>query len=456
MIYRNFLRNAPWNIAELPRQDTPEWFKNNSLVFMTWASDLQRMKALREYFEMPFMVHWYSWHGLHDRDYPHFASSPEVYLKNRELRKMGIRTMAYANGRLFEENDCRDVERDYSKTGKKLAIINKNGSINRENYGTPFAVMCPAATQWQDIMLKFSKKMMAWNFDGIYYDQIGASSPRQCFAVHHGHKSGDMDHWYKYGYSQSLKKIRSWRQKNYPDTVFTTEDNSEVYNKFMDGVLPWRWIHQGQVPFYTLCYSGQVQFIGQSYHFGGKIDSISKYAKAATQLVWGQQIGWFTTGTAVKDTDFMLFVKKLAFCRQAFLNFFNAGMLGREIEFVKSPEVKNILWHRDLEDKFVETPSIISAKWQYGKSKLFLLINYTDKKQNVSFRIPDCRKEQIYIFNSGKNTVPCQINQNLVELNFYPREIIAIVIEKESSKDTKTVENIFNRMRNFKKFEVKK
>lgn len=459
LIYRNFLHSAPWWIPELPRQDTPEWFRNNSVVFMTWSADIQRIKRLRKYLEMPFLLHWYSWHGLHDRDYPHFASSPEIYRKNKTLREMGIRTMAYTNARLFEEKDCRNIDRDFSRIGSRIAVLNSNGKIYRENYGTPFAVMCPAAPEWQDIMQKYTQRLLAHHFDGIYYDQIGASSPKICFSEQHGHKAGDMDHWYKYGYALSLEKIRSWSKKNYPDTIFTTEDNSEVYNRFMDGVLPWRWIHQGQVPFFTLCYSGQVQYIGLSYHFGGKIDQTSKYAKAANQLIWGQQIGWFTTGTAVKDTQFLLFIKKLAFSRTAFLDFFNNGILGRPLVFIKPPAIENLLWHRDLEDKYIKTPTILSAQWEYRKEKLYLFVNHTDKKQNICFEIPELNNRHITEFysviNQTKNNRR-KIENNTVSLQFMPREIIAVIVSDQKSNKHQKIQNIFHRIAMFKEMEIEK
>lgn len=56
--------------------------------------------------------------------------------------------------------------------------------------------MCPATEYWQNKMINLADKIVNdYNFDGIYYDQIGAIFPVPCFDRTHNHPMGGGNHW---------------------------------------------------------------------------------------------------------------------------------------------------------------------------------------------------------------------------------------------------------------------
>jgi hypothetical protein len=149
--------------------------------------------------------------------------------------------------------------------------------------------MCPSTALWRervcDIVLRLFEQ---YGLNGVYIDQVAAAQPRLCFDPSHGHRLGG-GCWWTQGYWKMLEAIRSAKPA---DCMLTTECNAEPYIKWFDGYLTWHWQEQDMVPAFSAVYGGAIQMFGRAYR-GGPSQDLANRMKAAQQLVFGEQIGWF-------------------------------------------------------------------------------------------------------------------------------------------------------------------
>jgi hypothetical protein len=395
LIYRRFLSNSKpvWWTEKLPRKDTPIWFKNNSLWFRQWVKkdNFEKLEkkfyAALNYFEMPFAIHWYSWHGKHDQDYPHYSICPEFHSLMKRLQAKNIKIIPYVNGRIWDTKDRGDEDWQYSKIAFPATAKNPEGKVYTSIFKKRlFAIMCPYTELWQRKLLEVSKKVLNFGFNGIYWDQVAAAPPVLCYDKNHGHLLGDCDLWFMKGNYKIFSKIRKLSKKKYSDIASFSEDNAEPYSRVFDGVLCWRWMYKTQVPLFQLIYSGRLQFIGLHYSLGYE-DKNARFSKTAKQLVYSEQMGWFTIRDLVNSNkNYRLFLKKAIHVRKAMLKFFNEGMMERPVKFLKKMKVYKRKWGK-YETRYVDSPEIVSCVWKYKNMIAYLMVNTLNKKvsQKIAF-----------------------------------------------------------------------
>ena len=402
LLYKDFLRrSAVWYRSAKPVTEYPEWFRTNTLwVSLGHKEDSARKLArLREYFGLPFAVEYVNWFGKFDRDYPHHHANPQHYLWMQDIKKMGINILPYTNGRLWETLDCRDTDYRYTTHGMPDAVKLADGSVQTEKYhGAAFAVMCPACENWRNELKALAGRVLGLNADGMYMDQIGAARPRLCFDPSHPHAPGDPDCWYMQGYRKLLLDLH----KLYPQAVWTTEDNSEPYVGLMHGMLSWRWMVDGNVPLYPLCYSGRTEMVGRS--FGGE-DPDALAVKLFQQWMQGEQLGWCGVDFLASPprAKFRLQVKQAMHLRLGMLDFFQRGMLDRVPEV--SPQAYRRLKWGVVGDQFVSTPAIAVRAWKLGNTRLVLMVNQTGLPRRFRLSLPAAageRRKLWTVSGSGK------------------------------------------------------
>jgi hypothetical protein len=384
LLYRKFLEtSAVWFKPDPARRPTPAWLKENTLwLYLTFLDDTpEKLIKLRNYFGLPFAVHYYNWIGQFDRDYPHCRANPESYLRFRFLKSIGIRVVPYTNGRLWETLDRRDEDFEYTKFGVPNAVKARGGAVETESYSkASFAAMCPATPLWQQRLFDLADYVIGLGTDGIYFDQIAAARPRLCFDPAHPHRPGDGDSWYMGGYRPLLTRIRVLLAERYPDAVLTSEDNAEPYVDLMDGLLAWRWMYDGYVPLFILCYGNRVEFVGRA--FGGE-DEAALPAKIANQLVNGEQLGWCGMGyMAGKGRgEFRRAVKRAMYARRALLDYFHDGMPGRPVEF-EAMAYRRLRWG-NFGTQVVGTPAVESGAYRLGGREVLIFVNTTGDAQHA-------------------------------------------------------------------------
>ena len=140
--------------------------------------------------------------GGHDNLYPDYTPDPaqggrEALEKGLKLlRARGIRTYAYVNGQLIEQEKT-----DYWKTGggSTAGVMKPDGTRYGESWwkykdhgqkAHSFDVGCPCDPTWKRRLHEIASDAVALGFDGLYVDQLGKQRPLYCCDGRHDHPAG--------------------------------------------------------------------------------------------------------------------------------------------------------------------------------------------------------------------------------------------------------------------------
>lgn len=411
-IYRKFLAaKAKWWIKDIPRKDTPEWFRNlpgwvqveynrPESVFRKTPKELAaELKAFRDYLELPFGIHLYNWDDPRKNTWPHFFPRDSIagFLKDMK-EKPDIYIKPYIDSRLWAVKDGGAGEYDYmfSSHGKKFAVKNPDGSMNYEHYHftsipnskkIPFAIMCPGAEGWQKFMVGMATRVLGYGFPALYHDEIAAARPYNCFDPDHGHLLNDPKVWVA-GHRKFMSEIR---RKN-PGTGHDCEDGAEAFIDMLDGLMVWRWY--GLDPVFMSIYHGRIQFTGRQYNFSYCNPKHYRqfFVKAAVQLTAAEQIGWFPIYNLRQYDNHRLFAKKTFHLRNMLLDYFNDGEMLPPLKYSKHPGWDKCDWgsrHRDSGPEVVTSRVIAGAFKRNNGIAVVILVN--PYGETVSFE-PDLRR----------------------------------------------------------------
>ena len=394
-IYRRFVREkADWGRVSRPRNDTPAWLRENTLWLSHWTfndRDIREMpgimRKLRNFFALPFAVHWYRWYDSSRRGMPHFVKKDGVRAVLAELQRSGIRAKAYIDTRLWSELDGPGYksDREFRLTGRPCAVVNSDGSLNYERYHPECreVVMCPAAKEWQRKIRDLTVRTAGYGFDMIYHDQVGASRPFACYSGTHGHPLNSDRAWTD-GYYRMFRQFTSLRN-TLPELCHDTEDANEAYLPLFDGFLAWRWNDNNQIPLFSAVYSGYAQFTGREYDQTTKGAQGSFFAKTAAQLVQAEQIGWFTVSDLFQSDRRLIFAKQSAHLRKLLLPYFNEGEMLAPLKFRKPVPRQTMLWGTAASNPHnVTSPKVLHSVWKHPLlGRMVLWVNASDETVSI-------------------------------------------------------------------------
>ena len=399
-VYKNFLsKEASWWIKDLPRKDTPEWFRNNSIWILAGVFPSRNeatMLYLREYFEQPFGVHLVG--TTASRWWPHFDRTSEIGLtRTKNLQQAGLKVLPYCDPRLysikhpdsFTEKTPKGVEK-WHPDAIRWAIKKEDDKPFTEQYGTKCIVLCPQAPGWHEEYLRICSGIADNGFDGIYHDQLPCGHGETCFDTTHGHLKNDPSSWIKNGYAELYRKMRQMLESKRPGMVHTGEDASDPFMKMIDGYTVWRWTEPDSIPLFQAIYAGRIQFTGKLYNHQHRGDWESNFAKAASQVVNAEQLGWITLEDLEAATPFRKYFKVLAFVRKALLEYFNTADRIAPLKFTVDPGIMYTAWGNTYTDGLmVDSPKVEHSCWQLPDGrKMVLFINATEKEQRAEVVIP--------------------------------------------------------------------
>ena len=443
LIYKKFVNTkANWRITELPRKDTPQWLRNNTMCVAisnnmhhgryayTQKQMVAELIALREYMELPFMLHWGDWYDINKAAWPHyypFDATPGIM---RELNKHGIYADGYTDPRLWAEKDGPGEPGSkenwmFKPLGENYAVRNENNTIPREGYYrwshndkkgwhssfNYFYVMCPACPGWQDWILWMCRRAAASGLNGIYHDQVTAAQPYTCYSDLHGHIFNDAKMWVTNGYIPMMKAVRNDLKKRYPELIHSSEDICEPYLQCFDYGYCWRWTHE-QIPLFGTIYGGgRIQLGWRMYGDGGKLTSTRQpadinafYAKAAEQVVRGEQLGYFIKED-IRSPQGMLCAKRMIHLRTALLSYFNNADMLKNLEYKEPMPTVKTRWNAygggSGGGGMITTPVIRQGYWQRlsDNAKMLIFVNGT---MNSCTFTPVNVPEGSYIALAGK------------------------------------------------------
>ena len=408
-IYKKFVENrAPWHVKELPRRDTPEWYRNNTFWIAASPAYYNALAYLRDYFELPYAVWLFAWEDRHRSDCAKMVIAPsDPAVKAVEgLIPRGIYLHTYINSRLWGYiQRVKKSDLSNSETVKKYGVRLRNGHPHKEEYGEgqPFSVMCPGSAFWRRQLITMGGYSAKNKFNGIYWDQLPCSSPRICWNSEHGHVPGDPTSWVR-GYRTMLKQLRA----AYPHMALDGEDLSEVYNDVLDGYMTWRATEPDHIPLFQSVYSGgRVQFTARAFDaFGGKSGSYeASFAKLGEQFTCGEQLGWMHIFDSRQGDPRRLYAKKLMHLRKALLGYFNEADMLRPVSFSQPVPKLKCLWGNSY--AIQTTDKVASSAWKRLRDGKYLLLftNTTDETLAVypSSRYPGMTK--LAICSEGEKEV---------------------------------------------------
>ena len=369
-VYRRFLsEKARWWIPKLPRTDTPEWMRENTLWILhlvfthqTPYDMVANLKEIRDYLELPFGLHFYEWFDLKKGSFPHFYCKPDALYVLNELNDAGIYVKPYIDNRTWctmdgdaPGKDGRRYDFQFNDIASKYATRTREGEFTLEGGTYRCAVMCPSVPEWREFMFQTAQRLAGHGFHAIYHDEVTTAQPMPCFNPEHGHKLNDPRNWLENGYWKMFERIVALRKK-YPLLCHDSEDASEPYMQYLDGVCPYRWTNAGQVPLFVSIYSGRTQFNGRIYDHVKPGEPESFYDKMAVQLVGSEQLGWFTA-SYLDQPDRRLFIKRMMHLRKALLPYFNEGRMLHPLLFDEPIPTRTVLWG-SLEPEKITNPKV--------------------------------------------------------------------------------------------------
>lgn len=394
-IYRTWVsRRARWWPALGPdgRVDTPQWMRELPAWAMTGGSPSEcvpRVKAFAQMLGLPVGFHWYNWHQIpFDNDYPHYFPPKDGFAEGvAQLRAAGVYPMPYINGRLWDTHDQGAQDWQFTRTALAAATKDEKGQPYVESYSSKesdgssvkLAVMCPATSLWQDqvrdVVLRLFREC---GVSGVYIDQIAAAQPRLCFDPAHGHALGG-GHWWTEGYWVMLDAIRAAKPA---DCMLTTECNAEPYIRWFDGYLTWHWQEPNMVPAFPAVYGGAIQMFGRAYR-GGPSQDLANRMKAAQQLVFGEQIGWFGPET-IERPDSGPFLRGCIQLRWRLKEYFYRGRMAR------SPRVTGQIPAVTADWQWrgawpITTDALLTGAWRLAQENrtVLLFANVSDSSLSV-------------------------------------------------------------------------
>lgn len=385
-LYKKFIESkAPWAVKELPRKDTPAWYRDNCLWLVSSSEHTPGMLYLREYFDIPYASWHCQWYNVDKSADANWIMRERDKKPIAELLKNGIYIHPYLNGRVFGiVADQKDyIDRTKSPEFLKNSVIHSNGERYFENYGGVYGVMCNATSYWQDRLLDMAKVVSDLKMNGCYYDQLPCSSPRVCYAKNHGHAPGDPTAWAN-GYWKMLRELR----RRHPQLGLDGEDNSEVYANTLDGFMTWRSSEVGHIPlFHSIYGGGRTQFTGRGFDaFGGYTGSYeASFAKLGEQFVWGEQIGWMHIFDIRWGTPRRTYAKKLAHLRRALLGYLNESDMLAPLEFAeKVPQISSV-WGC-VRSETLTTDKILACAWKRLRDGRIAILFTNTTEENITVK----------------------------------------------------------------------
>ena len=340
-------------------------------------------KVLADHPNLKLAMEWIYWnHMPWDTDYPEFFPSRAGVPEGMSaLKDRGVFVMPYTNGRLWQTDlaGFRYAQKDATKDA--------DGNFWLDHYaGGAFAVMCPCAKDWQEVLRNNSRRVVQeLHAGGVYLDQIAASASRPCFAAGHGHPLGGGNHWWK-GYRQVLSKIHE--DYSAVGAAITSEGTGDSWLDVIDGYLIATEATGGDVPFFPFVYSGRAVYFGSRLPQTESRDA--QFFVHARALLGGIVPGWVhltqcrTDEGRTKLEDLF----RLGEARQAAADYFAYGTLEDELRISDVQEKIVFTWGKKAR---AESAPLIGSVWKNadGKRRAIAVVNVTGDRRTVKFRLPE-------------------------------------------------------------------
>ncbi len=244
MVYREWALQQ-WYIRQGPlatRADIPAWFKN---IGMLWAvtppdNNLPSIySSLQEgYPNQSVLLDLWAWNlwGF-DSGYGNYfppADGAGVLLNSTDqVHQLGGHLIMFFSGDLVDTNSTTNPS--FPST-QQYMVITSNGKfyLQGESNGAQMAVPDPTSTWWNTELTNFSVTAVRdYHADGVYLDGM-VDQPVVLNYRNAPNITLSGSTWWQ-GYASILENITSSTRKYNPDTIITTEGESEIFIPYMSG-----------------------------------------------------------------------------------------------------------------------------------------------------------------------------------------------------------------------------
>ena len=420
------------------RDDMPQWFKECALCFRPGGVPAKvgpMLERLAAAFEMPAVCHWYSWHQIpFDNDYPeYFPVRPGFKEAVAQAQAVGARIMPYINGHLWDT----DTKSWQVENGRSAAALRPDGGLYIERWSKQeHAAMCPHTQLWKRKMREIAVRLVGeYRVKGLYLDQIGAASPRLCFARDHGHPLGGGDFWSR-GYDELLAELRAAAHAIDPDFIMTTESHAEPYLAQLDGHLMCNLVGADQVPLYAAIYAGYTQTFGRHGEVGNPAAFAMEHGQA---FAFGSMMGRVNSEALLQPDKARLlaYLESLARLRRDYRDFMAFGEMLRPPCLGGGIPTVSAQWKSKTRDH-VRMPAIQCSAWRAPDGRIGLFFtNVAD--ETVAFAhefVPhaydlpiDAAMSVATERSSGeRNQAQTRGREVMLKYRLKPQETIAIIV----------------------------
>lgn len=247
-----------WAETWMQKPDAPQWVRRTP----GWSSTSIKDQAgwiFDTYAKLPGMLKTSQAVGINllrvagwmkqgfDDYYPEYdtdeAMGGEAGLKKAlaEIKKAGGRSLLYLQGRLIDP-----AAQWYRNGGRRFTIKDIWGYQYLETYFQEdgrgdfmgvfrnkwFAVACPAAPGWIDVLVSRTKMVLGFGAQGIWYDQLGGGPPYPCFSKEHNHSKPSLavGPWKL----KVFQRLREVIKAHDPDAVLSNELVVDCYAGWAD------------------------------------------------------------------------------------------------------------------------------------------------------------------------------------------------------------------------------
>ena len=253
---------AAWMSQYRPQPARPEWIQNMTGYFLVinkqqFGYEMWPYDSLPKLYELAQahgcdtvgLFGWY--HSGHDNQYPDLEVSPT--LGGEETLRENIKAVQKAGGHvtLYYQGHLIDETSQYYRNGEGKAVCMKNiwGSPYVEFYNKShrssflmhfsrkmFALACPSAAPWRDLMLRREDWLAALGPDGCLYDQLGGQPPCPCFDEHHDHAKNNPALAHTNGRRRMLNSLQAHSKQIGKNFAFLSEHINDLYSCYLDAV----------------------------------------------------------------------------------------------------------------------------------------------------------------------------------------------------------------------------
>lgn len=435
-IYREFALETEWGKkSPLSGRDLPAWLKEIDVSFLVHGVSEPAMNGLHEaldYFDMPSLLHWYTWHNKpFDTYYPEYFPTVEGF--KDEVRKAQAKdghVMPYINGRLWDPA----TESWQQEEVWRYAVQRLDGRGITEIYGSGALnnVMCPAADFWQDRVKAVTMTLFEdYLTDGVYVDQLSAAYAIPCYDKTHPHPPGGGSYWHD-GYRQMLEKIH----RDIPvGRIISSEDGAECWIDQVDVHLMVNTPLNGRIiPLYPAIYSDRVVLLASQYFRDGDIEAVYPFRiKNMRSFLWGAIPGWISPSYLMNEEhrEEARFLADMARVRrQAHSVLWEGRFLGMMDIQGNIPTVEFVEERRGsiytMKEKGVQGALWKGPCGKYG----VLLVNILDEGKSGSFLLPeDIEFEQIVCYDGDNNCKVLVPDEEKVTFNIPAASSLFIAFE---------------------------